>query len=233
MEPSVCPYLGAVDAGNRRVAPIEFPSFENLCFAIGAPDLVMLGDQATYCLGQGCTSCPRFRAAQLADSGGPAGFVPRYGTAEDAWQPAGTAGILGVDALAALAGEEQARTVRRRWAWVGASLMFTVALLCGSMVAAYTGWQWVSRNAPADVVASVQRMTTLAAAATPMQPAVYLVMTATPDAAEAPPSAPAGATAPPVDADGDGSGAAPALPCFSRGRHAHTVGRAARGDARC
>ena len=68
----------------------------------------------------------------------------------------GASGVLGVDAVAVLVAEEQARTVRRRWAWVGASLMFMVALLCGSMVAAYTGWQWVSRNAPAEVIGALQ-----------------------------------------------------------------------------
>ena len=215
MKPSVCPHLGALDSGDRRIIHVEYPSFENLCFADNAPDLVMLGDQATYCLGDGCTACPRFRAAKAANPGGQADFVPRYASAEDAWELQGASGVLGVDAVAVLVAEEQTRAVRRRWAWVGASLMFMVALLCGSMVAAYTGWQWVSRNAPAEVIGALQGATTLGAAPTPMQPAVYLVMTATPVVANAAPAAPAlVAVAPAVAGQGVDApvAAAPAFP---------------------
>ena len=47
-----CPHLGVLSADNRREPPVEFPSLENQCLASGAGDLILLGDQATYCLGR-------------------------------------------------------------------------------------------------------------------------------------------------------------------------------------
>ena len=70
-------------------------------------------------------------------------------------------------------------------AWLGAGLIFATVILCGSFTAAYTGWEWVSRRLP-DGVAS-GRVDTLAAPTPGAAPAVFVVMTATPQEGIVPP----------------------------------------------
>ena len=84
MTQQVCPFLGTLDSNNRRGPHVEFPSFENHCLAGGTPELILLGDQATYCLAAACTSCPRYRASRQEQALG-GGFVPFVNTAEDTW----------------------------------------------------------------------------------------------------------------------------------------------------
>lgn len=179
MTNQICPHLGTLDNRNRRAASVEYPSFENQCFAGEAAGLVMLGDQATYCLSGECKRCPRFRtAARQAETPGAFAAVDP----EEAWrlQSEAAAGVLGLDNAAFMAESAATAAPRRHWAWAAAGLLFMVALLCGSMVTAYTGWQWVSRNLPASVAAG--RVDTVATAREPAQPPAvqYLVLTATP-----------------------------------------------------
>jgi hypothetical protein len=207
----LCPHLGVVDHNNRRQPPIEFPSFENQCLAAGAGELILLGDQATYCFNQQHRSCPRFRRTQVAATGETnLEFVPLHAHAEDAWSSpwtpdgafdAGFTPLLGADA------EIDDRAGRKRWAWIGATLVFASVFLCGSMVASYTGWQWIARNLPARTADG--RVDTVSAAAT--APVVYLVQTATPDPALQAQAKVAGPTVPVIVAPPE-NGAAPAFP---------------------
>ena len=180
-----CPHLAQVTDDHRREPPVEFPSFENQCLASGAGELITLGDQATYCFADLHRNCPRFRRAAVEQPGAQsAGFVPLHALAEDTWaslSPANEPGDLGADMeFAPLFGaEEDERGARRRWAWIGAALVFVSVFLCGSMVASYTGWQWIARNLPARAVSSGS-IDTVSTAPTP---AVFVVYTATPDPA--------------------------------------------------
>ena len=63
MTTQICTHLGTLDNRNRRAGCVEYPSFENQCFVGETPGLVMLGDQATFCLSGECKRCPRFRTA--------------------------------------------------------------------------------------------------------------------------------------------------------------------------
>lgn len=82
MDQQLCPYLGTLDKQDNQQPGIEYPSFENHCFADRnfMDGTLLLGDQATYCLFGGCTHCPRFQDAQRfarpASSLFPAGFSP-------------------------------------------------------------------------------------------------------------------------------------------------------------
>jgi hypothetical protein len=175
MTEQVCPFLGTLDTNNRRSPHVEFPSFENHCLAGTAPELILLGDQATYCLSAACTSCPRYRSSNQEQGFG-AAFVPFVDTAEDAWQrPGSSPGMVGVG----LAQDTDADGARARWGRLGAGLIFLTVLLCGSLTAAYSGWEWVTRDLRPQTAAG--RVDVAAAAVPPgPTPAVYVVMTATP-----------------------------------------------------
>jgi hypothetical protein len=191
MTDQVCPFLGTLDANRRRALHVEFPSFENHCFALASPELILLGDQATWCLATACTACSRYRQGMAAHAGQPpaagAAFVPFVTTAEDAWQPDGARGTGasgGGDFEGFGTAGGDAPDGRSRWGRVGASLIFLTVLLCGSLTAAYSGWEWVTRDLPSNAntgrldVASAGAENNADTGAAP--PAVYVVMTATP-----------------------------------------------------
>jgi hypothetical protein len=178
MTEHVCPFLGTLDTNNRRSQHVEFPSFENHCLAAGTPELILLSDQATYCLSSACTSCPRYRHGRQEQGLGEA-FVPFVNTAEDAWQqPGPNFGMLGAGAFRA---GSVADGGRARWGKLGAALIFLTVLLCGSLTAAYSGWEWVTRDLRTETAAGRVDIAAMAAAAPAATPAIYVVMTATPD----------------------------------------------------
>lgn len=169
-----CPHLAQISASQRREPPIEFPSFENQCLAFGAMEPILLGDQATYCLSGHYRQCPRFR--RLADAAPE--FVPLHAVAEDAWagmQPLDEPAEIPFEPLLGKAKEDGGR---RRWAWIGAGLVFLSVFLCSGMVATYAGWQWIVRNLPARAAGSVD---TVGAANPAPTPVVLIVQTATPE----------------------------------------------------
>ncbi len=88
------------------------------------------------------------------------------------------------------AGEVAHQRSRRRWGWIGAGLIFMSSLLCGGVFAGYIGWQLVSSDLNPTQPGTVD---TLAAAAAPAQPQVYLIVTMT-----STPAAPGQAAAPGV-----------------------------------
>lgn len=207
MASQVCPLLATLDANNRRGPCVEFPSFENQCLASGMPELILLGDQATSCLGAGHTTCPRFRASRHK-SEADAAFVPFFATAEEAWQSGGplaggAGGLSGLQGLDAAASEDSPS--RARWGRLGAALIFLSVLLCGSFTAAYTGWDWITRDLRTQTAAGRLDLAAAENAAVPAAPtpAVYVVMTATPVQV---------ALAAPVASTGAAVGVIPVLP---------------------
>jgi hypothetical protein len=176
MTQQVCPFLGTLDSNNRRGPHVEFPSFENHCLAGGTPELILLGDQATYCLSAACTSCPRYRASRQDQALG-AGFVPFVNTAEDTW----SAQTVSTPELALLdSALDDGDGGRARWGKLGAALIFVTVLLCGSLTAAYSGWQWVTRDLRPQTAAGRVDVTGNTVLDPEPTPAVYVVMTATP-----------------------------------------------------
>jgi hypothetical protein len=178
MTQQVCPFLGTLDNNNRRGPHVEFPSFENHCLAGGTPELIVLGDQATYCLNTACTSCPRYRTSRQEQAFG-AGFVPFVNSAEDTWSASAAPGpnlALPGSAL----DEDDGDGGRARWGKLGAALIFLTVLVCGSLTAAYSGWQWVTRDLRPQTAAGRVDVAGNTAFATEPTPAVYVVMTATP-----------------------------------------------------
>ena len=185
MTQQVCPFLGTLDANNRRGPHVEFPSFENHCLAGATPELILLGDQAMYCLGAACVSCPRYRtgAAYAQDQALGTAFVPFVNTAEDTWTANAAPSGPELAMLGAASLDEDDAGSRARWGKLGAALIFATVLLCGSLTAAYSGWQWVTRDlrpqtaGRVDVAGNTGIETSTAGVPTP---AVYVVMTATP-----------------------------------------------------
>ena len=71
MSTTVCPYLGLLEDPE---AHLNYPSFENRCFSTVAREAIPLSEQAVFCLGGQCQSCPRFMAlhgAPGANAGAP------------------------------------------------------------------------------------------------------------------------------------------------------------------
>jgi hypothetical protein len=195
-----CPHLGQLSADRRREPPMEYPSFENQCLALGAGELILLGDQATYCFASNHRNCPRFRRATVKSGDPISDFVPFHTLAEDAWPALNAAsplteGDLLFESLLDPSDEGEERTNRRRWAWIGASLVFASVFLCGSMIASYTGWQWIERNLPGRAAGS-GNVDTVAAANQAPTPAVFVVYTATPEPGQADAPRVVGPTAP-------------------------------------
>jgi hypothetical protein len=184
MNPVICPHLGAVDPDRERTDAITYPSFENRCWASGNfdaldGDMLMLTDQATYCLGESHHLCPRYLNASVAQAAkaSTGGRAPKRGAAsppdrtalDPAWV---TADIQDLERELELIDEEDAER-RRVWGWLAAAAVFLLVFGGASMLALYAGWSYVRSIQTAG--GSVE---TLAAAQAPQEP-VYLVMTAT------------------------------------------------------
>ena len=103
---------------------------------------------------------------------------------------------------------------RARWGKLGAALIFVTVLLCGSLTAAYSGWQWVTRDLRPQTAAGRVDVTGNTALDPEPTPAVYVVMTATPQQVviAAPQQPPAAST---------GTGAKRHHPCAATSRYAH------------
>ncbi len=185
----VCPFLGTLGKNDSHGEPIDYPSFENRCLATERADSLMLTDQATFCLSSGHRYCPRFVATHAATSTPPAGdtFTP-IGHA-DLDSDVLTSGLADLEADIHVGFAEQRRS-KTRWGWIGAAAIFMSSLICGGVFAAYIGWQLVNRDLLAAQPGTVD---TLASAPTPVQPQIYLVVTATsaPQATQPPNAAPA------------------------------------------
>lgn len=179
----VCPYLGTLDHNEQPTSAVEYPSLENQCFAAPAGELLLLADQATFCLSGGHRHCPRYQLAQhTADI---------QATTEDeaipspfATDPESSGGLALFGNLAEGFQADHQRA-RHRWAWAGAAMLFATIFLCGGVIAAYTGWQLVNVR---YLAAAPGEIDTLDNGAAPAQEPLYLVMTATSEAVAQPPT---------------------------------------------
>ncbi len=164
-----CPLLGTLDDQNNPGPPIEYPSFENKCMAADDRDMLLLADQATYCLAGGCRLCPRYRAAQAMATHGRVDA----GTAAEV-----AGGVLASDQLRpelmAIGGADELAGSRRRWAWMGTAVIFITVMLCGAAFAAWSGWQQVASFLDERQAGSVQAVANGDTALAPQ----YIVMTA-------------------------------------------------------
>lgn len=146
MNRSICPYLGTLDKEDQPAAAVEYPSLENQCFAAPANELLLLGDQATFCLASDHRHCPRYQALQrsgeTADAYPEADATP-YVYAEEPDERLSPTGLW--SNLSELFEREDTRS-RRRWTWVGALMLFMGLLLFGGLGATYLGWQLVTRQ---------------------------------------------------------------------------------------
>ena len=88
---NACPYLGALDRDNARTEPVNYPTFENRCFAADPTQPLLMSHQATYCLSGGCRLCEQFQRAQTL---GPA--VARLGDSATAAVAGSAAAISGL-----------------------------------------------------------------------------------------------------------------------------------------
>lgn len=186
----LCPFLGA-DTTDRTAAAIDYPSFENRCWAGERPVPLLLTDQATLCLCAGFRHCPRYIASRASRH---LAHVPAEIPPESAGPPLGDQdpiahALHALESEVAASGAARARS-RRRWGWIGAGMIFVSSLLCGGVFAGYVGWQLVNREL---LVTQPGTVNTLTEGQAPIQPQIYLIVTATseptiPDN----PSAPAG-----------------------------------------
>ena len=194
MAKSICPYLGTVDLDNNPDNAVEYPSFENHCLVGDSLDALLLTEQATLCLAGSHRYCARYQAA--AATGTPAlnpAFSASRSTTPEA-EPVAPSNApahgwpgLPIDSPGL---SEKADQLRRQWGWVGAGIIFLSIFACGSLFAAYVGWQMVTGNFLAQSPASID---TLADATTPTPQPVYTIITAT-----SPPQAIAAITLAPV-----------------------------------
>ena len=175
-----CPHLGAVDADQVRTDAIAHPSFEQRCWAPGLREfdeyeMLMLTDQATYCLGKSHVFCPRYAAAMATQPGRRGATAPVTPlTPEEAARNAEwvATDIQDLERELTFMDEEEAER-RRVWGWLAAAAIFLLVVGGGSIAALYAGW-----NAMRNAQMATDAVEILAAAQLPQEP-VYLVMTAT------------------------------------------------------
>lgn len=139
-----CPFVGTRDDDDARQPAQDYPSFENRCFALELVDpaqdplergLLLLADQATYCLGESHALCPRFR---LARPGAPLP-PPLAQTGESDAQP------LASPSPKRLLAEEFGPPARGGL-WAGLLGLLLVIFLCGGSLATYAGWRLVGQG---------------------------------------------------------------------------------------
>jgi hypothetical protein len=178
MSQSICPYLGTLDNADNAAPPVDYPSFENQCFAIIIDEPLLLAEQAAVCLASGHRACPRFRMVQQmgTDEGEPAAASP--GSLRQATLAAEMAHPFPLPDWAEVASAAKEGTLlgRRSWAWAGAAIIFMVMVLCGGIFAAYTGWQLASASYLTGRTGSVS---TLSNPNLPGQAQTFMVVTAT------------------------------------------------------
>lgn len=187
-----CPYLGT-EAEARAAGPaVDYPSFENRCWAGERPMPLLLTDQATLCLCSGFRQCPRFIAARAArHPSHPAAGIPFETQAPLSNEDPISHALHELESEIKASSAARARS-RQRWGWIGAGLIFMSSLLCGGVFAGYIGWQLVNRDL---LVAEPGSVATLNQGQPAVQPQLYLIVTATsespaPGQAQAPPAQP-------------------------------------------
>lgn len=128
-QPPTCPYLGSVDSRGTQAPPVEYPSFENRCFATTRQEALLLTHQATFCVGGNHALCPLHRSLHGRGGMGVGGRGPEMGDWTSLSAPAGEGG--------------QGGGVGR---WLVASMALAFLLVVGGVGAAFVGWQLVNRG---------------------------------------------------------------------------------------
>ena len=221
MNNTTCPFLLSRDANQHKRAPMAYPSFENNCPDVTAPDTLLLTDQATFCLSGSYAQCLHYIALttegmtqEMPPSVTPTGplsndiplvaqpnhFTDHLRQSSLQSEVPVTDGLL--DERAAFDDPHRLPDpplrettwqplVMRWYPWAMAGLLFFAVLAVGSVLAAYAGWQLAVDRL---AIARGNDLQTLAVG--PVQP-VYLVMTATSEqVAEVPTSLPPNVTQP-------------------------------------
>ncbi len=181
---SICPHLGLESNPHSGEQALDYPSFENRCWAGEQPVPLLLTDQATLCLCVGFRQCPRYIAARATRR---QPHLPDDVPMQESGPPLGNSDPIS-HALRELESEIKVSTAarsrsRQRWGWIGAGLIFMSSLLCGGVFAGYIGWQLVNRDLLVTEPGSVD---TLAQGQPTPQPQLYLVVTATSESPVAP-----------------------------------------------
>ncbi len=191
-----CLHLGGECADGTRGPAQDYPSFENVCFAVelidarfdemNSRDQLLLADQATYCLGSGHRLCPRFRllagrAGSHAGVNGDASAGRDSESSDETLFVDFTNPSLFDDALDD-ADDEPPRP--RIGLWIGAASFLLVLVLCGGSLAIYTGWQLVGRG----LLPMGNRLAQMSSV--PEQNQIFLLVTPTPSTPLGPPTVP-------------------------------------------
>ena len=210
MSEKVCPYLGTLDQENNQRSGIEYPSFENICFAQSVPTsgTLLLADQATYCLSGGYHQCPRYQLLQATPTisnlssdqfGGQ--IASHYPAEPEPYFDPTTSLPLESDVFSQdLSGRHDghdapfqqsepfgaSRAERSRLLWIASGATFLSVFLCGIVFAVYAGWQLVSNNLlAATEAATAGAVDPLAVAQpTPTAATVVIVITSQPAAGQ-------------------------------------------------
>lgn len=129
----VCPYLGSQDTRGTQAPAIDYPSFENRCFATPGQDSPLLTHQATFCVGGNHALCLRHQSLHGAGRGGQAPGGRVAGAV-----PAGVSGTI-------FRGDEPT-SPGQAVKWLLFSLVLVFLLVTGGVAATFAGWQLVSRG---------------------------------------------------------------------------------------
>ena len=185
-----CPYLARFDAHDKRVAPVDYPSFENHCLAVEGEASLLLTDQATFCLAGSYRLCDRFQLVHLEEeTPTPARPLPQ----QQQQTPTPT---FVADAFVEELGpqplfQERAtawsyRPTRQIWTWASAAVIFAAVLLTGGGVAAYIGWELALQGGLLERADPTGQIDTLANAIPAVETPAFVVVTATSEAQPAP-----------------------------------------------
>jgi LysM repeat protein len=74
-DPRICPFLSAIDAGDRLDAPVDTPDQANRCVALRDPVAQSLRQQELVCLTSGHVNCPRYLRGAVVVSDVPVAAV--------------------------------------------------------------------------------------------------------------------------------------------------------------
>ena len=175
MSASICPYLGLLDDAD---AHLNYPSFENRCYATIAQESIPLSEQAVFCLGGQYKSCPRY----VALHGSPR---PESDTVETGPLPPPTRPETGqtfsapIPVYAPYAAQPAAHT-GKDWsmALIIGGVLLTI-LLCSGGIAAYFSTKALFRKALPPTPTAVIAVTDTEAGTALPKAALPVTMTAT------------------------------------------------------
>lgn len=163
-----CPYLASVDEEGGQTPALDYPSFENRCFAVTSQQSVILSHQATFCLGSSHGLCPRHQAL------GPVGLRGRNA---EGFPGERTGDFLADSGLVDPASLDEPERPSLLWLWAGVAL--AAFLVLGGTVAAYAGWQLATQGGLLAGAEEGPQLTSSISVLPPENPS-FILVTATP-----------------------------------------------------